>query len=116
MSKYEEIFATILRESFCPNLEMLLDRAFVEEYKMINRNSAEVRVRRTSEPLDSAKMATRFEDDIPEGYELKVKYLGPDSVLGKAGTHTKYHSKVRHSIKKEWYFPREYYPNPKNNS
>lgn len=83
MSKYEEIFATILRESFCPNLEMLLDRAFVEEYRMINRNSAEVRVRRTSEPLDSAKMAARFEDDIPEGYELKVKYLGPDSVLGK---------------------------------
>lgn len=79
----EKTFENILRESVGPNLEMFLDRAFVEEYRMISRNLAEVRVRRTSEPLDSAKMAARFEDDIPEGYELKVKYLGPDSVLGK---------------------------------
>lgn len=77
------VFENILRESVGPNLEMFLDRAFVEEYRMISRNLAEVRVRRTPEPLDSAKMAARFEDDIPEGYELKVKYLGPDSVLGK---------------------------------
>lgn len=77
------VFDSILRESAGPNLEMFLDRAFVEEYRMISRNTAEVRVRKTPEPLDSAKMAARFEDDIPEGYELKVKYLGPDSILGK---------------------------------
>ena len=76
-------FKNILRESTGPNLEMFLDRAFIKEYRMISRNSAEVRVHRTPEPLDSTKMAARFEDDIPEGYELEVRYLGPDSVLGK---------------------------------
>ena len=76
------VFVDILRESSKPHFEMLVDKAYVSEYRMINHDTAEVRVHRTPEPLNSETMAARFED-IPEGYELKVKYLGPDSVLGK---------------------------------
>lgn len=44
MNKYEEIFATILRESFCPSLEMLSDRAFVEERTMKKLNEKMIEI------------------------------------------------------------------------
>ena len=64
-------------------LEWLLDKAYVEEYRMISNNSAEVRTRHTPVPLNSETMAARFKDEIPDGYELQVDFLGEDPTLGK---------------------------------
>lgn len=71
-----------LKESEC-SLEWLLDKAYVSEYRMVGKNSAEVRVRHTPELLTSDSMAARFEEDIPDGYRLEVDYLGEDPILGR---------------------------------
>ena len=65
------------------SLEWLLDKAYVSEYRMVGKNSAEVRVRHTPELLTSDSMAARFEEDIPDGYRLEVDFLGEDPILGR---------------------------------
>ena len=71
-----------LKENEC-SLEQLLDKAYISEYKMVSKNSAIVRVRTSPALLTSDSMAARFEEDIPDGYELEVEYLGEDPVLGR---------------------------------
>ena len=65
------------------SLEWLLDKAYVSEYRMVGKNSAEVRVRHTPELLTSESMAARFGEDIPDGYKLEVDFLGEDPILGR---------------------------------
>lgn len=71
-----------LKESEC-SLEWLLDKAYVSEYRMVSKNSAEVRVRHTPVLLTSESMAARFAEDIPDGYRLEVDFLGEDPILGR---------------------------------
>jgi hypothetical protein len=76
------IFESSLKENVS-SLEWLLDKAYVSEYRMVGKNSAEVRVRHTPELLTSESMAARFDEDIPDGYRLEVDYLGEDPILGR---------------------------------
>jgi hypothetical protein len=76
------IFESSLKENVS-SLEWLLDKAYVSEYRMVGKNSAEVRVRHTPELLTSESMAARFDEDIPDGYRLEVDYLGEDLILGR---------------------------------
>lgn len=83
-----DLFDYVLNESSSlkeseRSLEWLLDKAYVSEYRMVGKNSAEVRVRHTPELLTSDSMAARFEEDIPDGYKLEVDYLGEDPILGR---------------------------------
>ena len=83
-----DLFDNVLNESLSlkeniSSLEWLLDKAYVSEYRMVGKNSAEVRVRHTPELLTSESMAARFEEDIPDGYKLEVDYLGEDPILGR---------------------------------
>lgn len=77
-----ESLSSSLKESE-RSLEWLLDKAYVSEYRMVGKNSAEVRVRHTPELLTSDSMAARFEEDIPDGYKLEVDFLGEDPILGR---------------------------------
>lgn len=83
----DNLFDYVLNESSLKenisSLEWLLDKAYVSEYRMVGKNSAEVRVRHTPELLTSDSMAARFEEDIPDGYRLEVDYLGEDPILGR---------------------------------
>lgn len=82
-----QLFDRVLNESSLKenarSLEWLLDKAYVSEYRMVGKNSAEVRIRHTPELLTSESMAARFEDDIPDGYKLEVDFLGEDPILGR---------------------------------
>ena len=71
-----------LKENEC-SLEQLLSKAYVSDYKMGSKNSAIVRVRTSPALLTADSMAARFEEDIPDGYELEVEYLGEDPILGR---------------------------------
>ena len=71
-----------LKENEC-SLEQLLANAYVSDYKMGSKNSARVRVRTSPALLTADSMAARFEEDIPDGYELEVEYLGEDPILGR---------------------------------
>ena len=83
------LFDYVLNESLSSlkeserSLEWLLDKAYVSEYRMVGKNSAEVRVRHTPELLTSESMAARFGEDIPDGYKLEVDFLGEDPILGR---------------------------------
>jgi len=78
-----ESSSSLLLKENVSSLEWLLDKAYVSEYRMVGKNSAEVRVRHTPELLTSDSMAARFEEDIPDGYKLEVDFLGEDPILGR---------------------------------